>query len=249
MRLARLTYGSTVALFPYRSELPVLLNRRNLLGCGAEIGVAAGEYSDGILRNWRGMHLISIDPWLAVSREQYIDDYNAPQQEQDALWEETRARLAIHGERSSIWRLTSVEASRRVPHHSLDFVYIDARHDYESVREDLACWFDKVRPGGVIAGHDYMDAELPRGVYGVKSAVDEFFGKKGLRASTTFRDGDSQSWIVEIPAPGSPSTKMAWRVGSTLRALLVFLLRLRSWLVAPSAGGAPVPPGRAPTPR
>jgi hypothetical protein len=235
VRLARLTYPYTVALIPFRGELPALLNRRHLVGCGAEVGVARGEFSESILGNWRGMHLISIDPWLQVAPEQYVDRYNMPQGEQDRLHDETRERLARYGDRSSVWRLTSVEASRRVPHHSLDFVYIDARHDYDSVREDLACWFDKVRPGGVIAGHDYMDARLERGVYGVKSAVDEFFGEKGLPVSTTFRDGDSESWIVEVPLPGAQSRRTAWRLASAVRALMVAALATRSRLRSPRA--------------
>ena len=42
---------------------------------------------------------------------------------------------------------------------SIDFVYIDARHTYDAVMEDLEAWWPKVRPGGIVAGEDYMDAE------------------------------------------------------------------------------------------
>jgi len=52
--------------------------------------------------------------------------------------------------------------------NSLDFVFIDAAHDYESVRKDIHAWFPKVKKLGVMAGHDY---ECPD----VRKAVNEFF--------------------------------------------------------------------------
>lgn len=66
----------------------------------------------------------------------------------------------------------SWEASRLYKDESLDFVFIDAAHDYDSVRKDISAWFPKVKTGGTIAGHDYKTSK-----HGVKRAVDEFFGK------------------------------------------------------------------------
>jgi FkbM family methyltransferase len=91
----------------------------------------------------------------------------------------------------------------RVPHHSLDFVYLDARHDYASVLEDLEAWFDKVRPGGVLSGHDYIDGDFAAGVFGVKSAVNEFFEARGIPVYSTLLDEPWLTWFVEIPAPES----------------------------------------------
>jgi hypothetical protein len=52
----------------------------------------------------------------------------------------------------------------------IDFVYIDASHEYESVNEDILLWSKLVRPGGVMAGHDWDVYE------GVNQAVTERFG-------------------------------------------------------------------------
>lgn len=52
-------------------------------------------------------------------------------------------------------RRSSLEASRLYLDRSIDFVFIDAGHDYESVRDDIRAWFPKVKKGGVIAGDDY----------------------------------------------------------------------------------------------
>jgi hypothetical protein len=204
-RRYRFTYRRTITRVPARDELPALLNARGLLGRGAEIGVKLGKYSDELLTNWHGEELVSVDPWLSADPDEYVDRSNVSQDEFDSYYEQTCERLARHGSRSSIWRMTSVEAAAKVPDHALDFVYVDARHDYESVKEDLHAWASKVRPGGILAGHDYVDGDLPQGEFYVKSAVDEFFGERGIPVHGT--EGPSAvemfpSWIVEVPDEG-----------------------------------------------
>lgn len=66
-------------------------------------------------------------------------------------------------------RTTSVEASSFYDDLSLDFVFIDASHEYEDVKADILAWLPKIKKGGTIAGHDYHIFD------GVKKAVDEFF--------------------------------------------------------------------------
>jgi len=198
----RHTYRSSIHRVPSRDEIPALLNARELVGRGAEIGVKTGNYSDLLLRHWKGKQLVSIDPWLSDDPEAYVDRSNVSQDQFERFYIQTRERLSTYGQRSDIWRLTSVEAARKVADHSLDFVYIDARHDYESVKEDLNAWFAKVKPGGIFAGHDYVDGMLPQGDFGVKSAVDEFFAERGIPVRGT--EGPSAveqfpSWIVAIP--------------------------------------------------
>jgi hypothetical protein len=180
-----------------RADLPALLNERGLLGCGAEIGVYAAEFSSRLLSEWRGRNLISIDPWSPADADEYVDASNLDEAGFSALYATARTRLQRFAERSTIWRTTSAEAAERLPAGCLDFVYIDARHDERSVRQDLELWLPKVRPGGIIAGHDYVDGELPEGRFGVKTAVDAFFGVRRLRVHVTGEE-TFPSWIVEL---------------------------------------------------
>jgi methyltransferase family protein len=187
-----------------RTDLPELLNRRGLHGSAVEVGVKRGLFSEVILKVWRGARLIAVDPWTEAPANEYVDVSNVEQAQHDRFFEETKERLAQFGPRSTIWRTTSAEAAARIERHSLDFVYLDARHDYDSVKEDLGHWFDKLRPGGVFAGHDYLDDVRTSGVVGVKSAVDEFFGARGLPVRQTYVDapltpGPPPSWVVQIP--------------------------------------------------
>jgi hypothetical protein len=201
-RRHRSSYASSLAHVPSRDEIPEVLNRRGLLGDAVEIGVKTGKYSDFLLTHWHGKRLISVDPWLEAEPEEYVDRANVPQGEHDRFYEATQERLARHGKRSEIRRLMSVEAARDVPDASVDFVYIDARHDYDSVLEDLDAWFPKVCAGGIIAGHDYVDGTFSSGVFGVKSAVDAFFGARDIRVHSTQGKAPVEmfpSWLVNVP--------------------------------------------------
>jgi hypothetical protein len=51
-----------------------------------------------------------------------------------------------------------------------DVVYIDASHDYDDVRADIAAWWPLVRAGGLLCGDDYDPVSDP----GVVQAVNEF---------------------------------------------------------------------------
>lgn len=71
-----------------------------------------------------------------------------------------------------VHEMTSVEASRLYEPNSLDFVFIDASHDYWNVAQDIVHWYPRIRNGGMIGGDDFEPA-WP----GVVQAVEEIFGK------------------------------------------------------------------------
>jgi hypothetical protein len=181
---------------PSRDDLPILLNRLGLVGVGAEVGVQSGAYSAWILHRWAGATLISIDPWHAADPEEYVDIANVEQSRHDELYRTTVHRLLPFGARSQVWRTTGTDAIRLVDDAALDFVYLDARHAEADVAEDLALWEPKVKRGGIVAGHDYFDGVIPAGEFGVKSAVDRYFGERGWTVNETVADRPFSSWWV-----------------------------------------------------
>ncbi|HXB16065.1 MAG TPA: class I SAM-dependent methyltransferase [Solirubrobacteraceae bacterium] len=199
LRTTRPTYTRTLRVVPSRLELPMLLNARHLLGTAVEVGVDEGVFSDYLLSWWRGSKLISVDAWLEMPADEYTDTCNTSQRSMEEKFEITSELLAPHGERSEIRRELSVDAAARFEPGSLDFVYLDARHDFEGVTEDLGAWFEKVRRGGLMAGHDYNDGVFVEGVHGVRSAVDSFFAARSIPVRHTYTDVPAASWIVEIP--------------------------------------------------
>ena len=83
----------------------------------------------------------------------------------------------------------SVEAANQFEDGSIDFVYIDAAHDYENVKRDLLAWMPKVKPGGFISGHDYR---YDSGIQ-VYEAVNELFAQ--THKISTFPDS---SFVIQL---------------------------------------------------
>jgi GR25 family glycosyltransferase involved in LPS biosynthesis len=80
-------------------------------------------------------------------------------------------------------RKSSIEAAKDFKDNSLDFVFIDASHEYEDVKNDIKAWLPKVKNGGILAGHDYYDFQ------GVSKAVQELL--------TNFKIID-YCWVYEV---------------------------------------------------
>lgn len=76
----------------------------------------------------------------------------------------------------------SEDASRMFEDESLDFVFIDADHHYESVKKDIELWYPKIKVGGIISGHDYAYG----GDCGVIPAVDEKFSSINRMCATVW---------------------------------------------------------------
>ncbi len=84
----------------------------------------------------------------------------------------------------------SKEAVKEFKDESLDFVYIDANHNYEFVKEDIELWYPKVKIGGIIGGHDYGPHES-----GVAKAVDEWAKKMKITIATFFAESKNRDWM------------------------------------------------------
>ena len=110
------------------------------------------------------------------------------------IWPEFAANLERAGvlSRVRVQRCTSSTAAGIFDPDGLDFVFIDAEHTAEAVARDLAAWWPKVRPGGLLAGHDYTN--FP----GVALAVDQFVARHALESA--FRTSRS-SWMIYKSLP------------------------------------------------
>ena len=86
-----------------------------------------------------------------------------------------------------VYVVDSSEKAAKALCNTYDFVYIDADHSYQSVKQDIHLWFPKVRSGGVICGHDYSSS-WP----GVMQAVDEFIDAHNLELKCY----EDSSWSV-----------------------------------------------------
>lgn len=159
------------------------------LKTGIEVGVAFGGHAEAILTQAAVLKLYGVDGYH--HRPDYHDPMNWPQPEFDRLYERMLQRMTKFGDRFTPIRKDSEQAVADVP-GLVDFVYIDADHSYEAVVDDLCRWAPKVRPGGIIGGHDYGHPNFP----GVKKAVDEFFRRFGWQISSP---GEGVWWAQVQP--------------------------------------------------
>ena len=178
-----------------KDDIPSELNRLGLLGIGAEVGVLQGHFAEKLLSGWHGKRLYLVDAWRHFPGAR--DTNNAHEDGQLANFSQTFRRVHPFGERAVIVRDLSAMAAQLFPDHALDFVYIDAGHDYQNVMRDLEAWVPKVRIGGVVIGDDYTHGTWSHGAGGgpdtwtdfeVKPAVDEFVKAHGYRLGITNED-------------------------------------------------------------
>jgi predicted O-methyltransferase YrrM len=127
--------------------------------------------------------LYGIDNWGYVADPRY-----EKRNEDDGPYRMTLENLKPHIETGKyiVVKKTSMDALVDIPDLSLDFVFIDADHRYNSVKEDVDGWSKKVRMGGIVSGHDYYESTPGKYVgknakyaLGVIKAVDEFIQKTG----------------------------------------------------------------------
>lgn len=87
-------------------------------------------------------------------------------------------------------RCDSHTSSNFFKNESLDFVYIDANHFYDYVKKDIELWYPKIKKGGILAGHDFINNNNCQ----VKQAVEEFCKNNNL----IVKPGPTRSWSIQI---------------------------------------------------
>jgi hypothetical protein len=151
-------------------NLKTLLNREDLLKhlpkntTVAEIGVDRGEFSEMILEVTSPKKLHLIDAWEGGK-------YN---RELKHLVEQKFSREIANGSIVlNVGLSTTILAT--MPDAYFDWVYLDTDHSYAITRQELNALKNKVKPGGIIAGHDYISYDfIGHNRYGVIEAVHKF---------------------------------------------------------------------------
>lgn len=137
---------------------------------GVEVGTDRGLYAQKLCHANPQLHLTCVDPWQAYGYYHPHEYHEVSQEAVDACYAEATQRLAPY--RCTILRKTSMEGVTCFPRESLDFVFIDGNHAYEYIRDDIAEWSTRVRRGGIVYGHDYVND--------VQRAVNEYMARENI---------------------------------------------------------------------
>lgn len=185
-----------------RNELPNILNQNNFK-VGVEVGSFKGAFSKTILQNWNGK-IYMVDVWRSLPTDEYDDASNALYN--DTSYSEAMKSIQGFEDRAFMLRMKSSQAIELFDDESLDFIYIDANHAYDFVKEDMRLWYPKLKKGGLFCGHDYLKIDWYNdpnflennkdkhifgsegnyfGIFGVNPAVDEFCQENGYQSNVT----------------------------------------------------------------
>ncbi|CAB9526782.1 expressed unknown protein [Seminavis robusta] len=170
---------------------------------GAEVGVQRGLLALRTLQTWKSCEKYAlIDLWGSghVFNKEHLDN----------------ARRLLHPFKkiTDFYDMRSTDAATKFKKDDFDYVYIDAGPDYCAIAEEIEQYWHTLRPGGIMAGHDFVDAQYvidrvgpvenwpkcedgshqPRSARG---AVEDFAKKHNLNIKTT--QGSCPTWLIQKP--------------------------------------------------
>jgi len=192
-------------------DLADILQQENMT-VGVELGVQAGDFAVNMLSRWSSCnYYLLVDLW--AQQENYLDLANVDNAQHDLYYRETLQKTENFKDKRHICRNLTSACVHGVADGQFDFIYVDARHDFKGVYEDMVAWWPKLRDGGIMAGHDYVtqddgpeqsgqnwtmnyDGTIDETRTTVKGAVDKFSTEKCRQLTIAYREREFNSWAM-----------------------------------------------------
>ena len=147
---------------------------------------------------WRGNHAKTLQNQLDMEKMYVIDPYDAYKDYEESKSEVEKMRDAKKTAYDKLEPYDNIEWVELYSHQAaqqiddqLDYVYIDGNHKYEYVKRDIELFYELVKPGGIVAGHDFST-----GWPGVIQAVMEFSDEEEVEVNTELHGSD---WWFKKP--------------------------------------------------
>lgn len=169
-----ISYAATVEGWCAPTELEYLASVAEKSHCILEVGSWKGRSTSVLAQHTPGI-VVAVDTFQGSVEHQ-------PELKGKPASGVYHAFSANTSRYDNIWPLlaNSLSAARIISHGPMrfDLIFIDASHDYESVKADIQAWLPLLADGGILCGHDYMR-------WGVKSAVRQLVPKHRLVPETS----------------------------------------------------------------
>lgn len=152
-----------------------------------EVGAFRGRSTRALADNTNG-EVVVCDPWdgkyqYYVSRDIHNPDAafgHFHENGSDGIYSEFYMNLHDHIKKGKV-RIFRCNFENLEISEKFDFIFIDAIHEYEPVKHDITKALEMLKPGGYLAGHDYVS-----GWPGVVQAVEELLPDKSVQESIWF---------------------------------------------------------------
>ena len=163
----------------YRKMVKKFDSGAHFVEVGSFLGKSAVYMAVEIINSGKNIKLDCVDHWQGSEEHNNNDEVNL-----ERLYEDFLENIKpVEGIINPI-RANSIDASKLYKPNSLDFIFIDASHDTDSVKADVTYWMPRLKEDGVIAGDDINNE-------GVANAVKWFFDNEKLEIV-------GRQWMVDL---------------------------------------------------
>lgn len=175
----------------YRSFVEEAKEGSLLVEVGAFLGRSIAYLGVEALNSGKNLRIDCIDDWNPASCRVWYTDADGKNFREYAgveVYKQFLRNMEPLGNLVRSMRMTSLEAVDLYEDESIDYLFLNGDQSYETVRDELHAWYPKIKPGGIIAGHDW------NGFPGVQRAVRGFakFDSSKVRTS-------ENCWIYRKP--------------------------------------------------
>lgn len=152
------------------------LSDKTILEIGCYLGISTELFA------MYSKHVTTIDLW---GIDENYDGGECPKEYWPYIEKSARERLSKY-KNVSVIKDFAKNVHNKIGDESLDLIYLDGNHSYDNVKNEIEQWYNKLKIGGYMTGHDYVNE--------TKKAIDEMYIIKEMESFVTFKD---YSWSMK----------------------------------------------------
>lgn len=163
---------------------------KNMNEIFVEVGSFKGRSSaaiwDLISESRKNISLICVDTWVGSEEHQKGERHEDRDVVNNELYNRFVENMGSRIETIKSLKMTSLQASAYLD-NNISAVFLDAAHDYKNVLLDIKSWILKIKPGGILCGHDYTWTT-------VKNAVNDYTDLHKLKVN----NNNHNIWWINV---------------------------------------------------